>query len=127
MKQGDCFFNKEAPGLPSHPWIVLSEPDANPANVVIVNLTDAQGHDDHACVLDASDHPGVLTKRSCIAYRWAKITSVQILEELRSRGAIFSKPPVSEQTLLKILDGVREGGELPNAHREILRRQSLIS
>jgi hypothetical protein len=126
MKQGDCFFNKAAPGLRSHPWVIISEPETGPDNVVIVNLTDAEGWDDRSCVLDVEDHPGVFTKLSCIAYRKAIITSVDKLEEARNLGVIFMKPPVPDQTLRKIFDGVTEKGELPNAHRAILQRQLLI-
>lgn len=127
MKQGDCFFNKATPGLRSHPWVILSEPETDPNNVVIVNLTDAVGWDDRSCVLDVEDHPAVFTKPSCIAYRNANITSVDRLEEAKSLGLIFMKPPIPDQTLRKILDGVTESGELPNAHRAILRMQFLIS
>jgi hypothetical protein len=126
MRQGDCFFNKPTATLPSHPWVIISEPETDPDNVVVVNLTDIAGWDDRSCVLEVSDHPGVFTKRSCIAYRLAIITSVVNLEELQSRGLIIMKPPVPDQTLRKILDGVTEKGELPNAHRAILQKQWLI-
>ncbi len=124
MKQGDCFFNKATPGLRSHPWVIISDPETDPDNVVIVNLTDAEGHDDHTCLLGPLDHPEVFRKRSYVAYRWAQITSVQELEEVKS--SLIMKPPVPDQTLRKILAGVTEGGELPNAHRVILQRQGVI-
>lgn len=126
MNQRDCFYNKEAPGLPSHPWIILSKPEIDPDHIVIVNLTDAENYDDDSCVLEIADHPKVIKKRSCIAYRKAIITSDRSLEDMKRSGLIFMKISVSEETLSRILDGIREGGELPNAHRKILREQGLI-
>ena len=127
MNQADCFFNKPARGVPSHPWVIISDPAIDPDNVLIVNLTDAEGYHDRSCVLDASDHPGVFTKPSCVAYQWAKLTSVAVLETALANGLLFSKSPVSSETLQKILDGAQDTDELKNAHREILREQGLIS
>ncbi len=93
MKQADCFFNRAAPRLPSQPWVILSDPDIDPDNVLIVNLTDADGHDDQSCVLDASDHPGVFTKASCVAYRFAKLTCVSALEAAEAKGLLIRKKP----------------------------------
>ena len=107
--------------------MIISDSEANPDDVLIVNLTDADKHDDQSCVLNESDHPGVFTKESCVAYRWAKITSVAQLEELESKILIHCKAPVPHATLAKILAGAEETDELINAHRELLREQSLIS
>jgi hypothetical protein len=126
MKQGDCFFNKEAPKVPSHPWVILSDPDVDPDNVLIVNLTDSKTHDDHSCLLDSSDHPGVITKPSCVAYRFANVTSVSALEQAVASKLLYIKPPVSQQVLRKILNGAQWTDELKNAHRELLRSQFLI-
>ena len=127
MKKGDCFFNKEIRGIPSHPWVIISDPQIDPDNVLIVNLTDANGHHDRSCVLDASDHPGVFTKPSCVAYQWAKLTSVQDLTTARTKKLLITKKSVSPATLQKILDGAQETDELKNAFRELLRDQGLIS
>ncbi len=127
MNQADCFFNKPGRGVPSHLWVIISDPETDPDNVLIVNLTDAEEHHDQSCVLDASDHPGVLTKRSCVAYQWAKLTSVDALETALASGLLYTKPPVSPETLQKILDGARDTDELKNVHREVLREQGFIS
>lgn len=67
MRQKDCFYNKSAPGVPSHPWVIVSDPIADPDNVLIVNLTDVQNIEDLSCVLDSADAPGFLTKQSAVA------------------------------------------------------------
>jgi hypothetical protein len=128
MKHGDCFYtDKDIRGTPSHPWVVISDPEINPDDVLIVNLTDADKHHDQSCILDVSDYPEVLTKRSCVAYQWANVTSVAALEDVVSKNLVSHRPPVCAATLTKILAGAEETDELKNAHRELLRRQSLIS
>lgn len=126
MNQGDCFFNKAAPGLPSHPWVILSDPNEDPDNVLIVNLTDIHNHHDRSCVLGPEDHPGVFTKSCCVKYQAAKVTSVDDLKRAISVGAIYEKSPVPDVTLYKIIDGAIETDELRNAHRELLREQRII-
>jgi hypothetical protein len=127
MKQGDCFFNKPTHRLPSHPWVILSDPGIDPDNVLIVNLTDADSHHDQSCILDPSDHPGVFTKRSCVAYQFSKVTSITELKNLKKQGLLYWKTPVSRETLDKILAGAQETDELTGARRNVLRDQSLIS
>ncbi|HET6883356.1 MAG TPA: hypothetical protein VFI31_24615 [Pirellulales bacterium] len=126
MDQGDCFFNKAAPGLPSHPWIILSFPPDDPSNVVIVNLTDAANHDDKSCVLKPSDHPGVITKTSCVNYRDAIITDMATLQHAKKSGLLDLKPPVPDDTLDKIISGAVETDELRNAIRALLRQQGIL-
>ena len=126
MKQRDCFFTKKTHAVPSHLWVVVSDPDVDGENVLIVNLTDANGHHDHSCVLDATDHPGVITKRSCVAYQFANLTSIEKLTDASNAGLLSHKAAFSEAAFQKILDGAQESDELKNAHRVILRQQFLI-
>ena len=63
MNHGDCFFNKALPGVPSHPWVIISDSAQNPTDVVIVNLTDADKYFDQTCILDVADFPGWITKQ----------------------------------------------------------------
>ena len=125
MEQGDFFFNKACPEVPSHPWIILSDPTLNESDVLIVNLTDAAKHHDASCELTSSDHFGI-TKPSRVAYQFAKVTSVEKLQAAFGAGLMFNKSQLSQATLGKVLDGARDTDELKNAHRELLRRQNLI-
>ena len=127
MEHGDCFFNKEVRGVPSHPWIIISDPTVDANDVLIVNLTDAKNYHDQSCYLGPSDHPSVITKPSCVAYQWAKLTSVAILEQAKAAGFLLMKAPISAATMRKILDGAQETDELKNAHRAVLRSQGLIT
>ena len=112
--------------MPSHPWVILSDPNEDAENVLIVNLTDIENHHDHSCVLGAEDHPGVFNKASCINYRDAKITSVALLPKATADGLLYAKDPVPIETLDKIIDGAIETDELQNAQRELLRKQQII-
>lgn len=126
MQQGDCFVNKSAPGLPSHLWIILSDPSINPDDVLIVNYTDANNISDDGCELDAADHPGVITKRTRVYYQAAKVTSLSKLQEADAAGLLIHETPVPPGTLGAILTGASESDELKNAHRLLLQRQGFI-
>ena len=95
--------------------------------MLIVNLTDADSHHDQSCILKPCDQPGVVRKRSCVAYQFAKLTTIADLKKLEQLGLIFRKGVVSRSTLDKIIAGAQETDELKGAHRELLRQQSLIS
>ena len=125
MDIGDCFVNKAAPRLPSHLWIVVSDPSLDADNVLIVNATDISNHDDHSCILTAADHPW-LKKDSCVAYQWAKNTSVASLQQAASLGSLMMQARVSEDVLQRIHLVAQLSDELKGSHRELLRKQSLI-
>jgi len=125
MDIGDCFVNKESPRLPSHLWIVISDPTLDSENVLIANVTDIKNHDDHSCVLTAEDHSW-LTKDSCVAYQRANNTTVADLENAASQGLLTMQVRMSEDVLQRILLGAQLSDELKGSHRELLRKQSLI-
>ena len=125
MEIGDCFVNSSARGLPSHLWIVLSDPGCDSDNVLIVNVTDADNHHDHSCILDENDHDWI-TKKSCVAYQFAKVTSIATLEQAQNLGLLHPKIPLRLDVQDRILTGAYLSDELKGAHRELLRSQSLI-
>ena len=124
--QGDCFFNRAGRDLKSHPWVILSDPQINEDDVLIVNYTDINKIDDMSCKLDVIDHPGFITKPCCVHYREAKVTSVNDLRRADSAGALLKKSTVPDETLDKILAGAYESDELKGAHRQLLRDQRII-
>ena len=125
MEIGDCFVNKSTARLPSHLWIVISDPNCDAENVLIVNVTDIKNHYDHSCILTMPDHSW-LAKDSCVAYQWAKNTSLAELNMAQSLGLISMKEPLAADVLQRILTGAHISDELRGAHRELLRSQSLI-
>ncbi len=124
MTAGDCFYNKSAKSVPSHPWVIISDPDLDPDNVVIANFTDADGHHDSTCILTTEDVPW-LKKRSCIAYQYAKLTSVELLKSATAQGLLFNYEKVTNEVLQRIRDGAAMSEETRNDCLEILRLQGL--
>jgi len=126
MQHGDCFVNEAGSRLPSHPWVILSDPDINPDDVLIVNYTDARNTSDDACELDIGDHPSVITKPTRVYYQLAKVTSIAMLKKCDDSGLLTHRTPVPSKTLDRILAGASDSDELKNAHRLLLRNQGLI-
>jgi hypothetical protein len=104
---------------------VISDPSVDGKNVLIVNVTDATKHHDDSCILTSGDHEW-LTKDSCVAYQFAKVTSIAELQRAQTLGLLHPKRPVSHELLERILMGAYVSDELKGAHRELLRSQSLI-
>lgn len=127
MNQGDCFFNKATKIVRSHPWVIVSDPNEDSGNVVILNLTDADDWEDKTCVLEPADHPGWLTKNSCVAFSEAKVTSVADLEAAHKAGLIFNKSQMPDAAFDKILQGAQVSEELKNAPKLVLIRQGIVS
>ena len=75
MNAGDTFRIPE-PGtsLDSHLWVVISDPAVDPVRVLIVNFTTRRQDSDHACILQAGEHPFV-HHETCVNYAGAKAVS----------------------------------------------------
>lgn len=98
MQQGDC-FHRGTSRLLSHPWIILSDPNISPDDVLIVNYTDARNISDDACELDIGDHPGVITKPTRVNYRLAKVASIVMLKTCGDSELLIHKAPVPRETI----------------------------
>lgn len=117
-------YNKKSRGTPSHPWIIISDTEEDPNNVVIVNFTDADSHHDLTCVLTHEDIPW-LNKRSCVAYQFSKLTTLYELEEAQGKGLLLNPQTVSNEILMRIRDGAVASEETKNACLVVLRAQGL--
>lgn len=127
MEHGSCFYNEAVKGVVrTHPWVILSDPSQNENDVLIVNFTDADNHYDHSCVVLQEEYPEALTKRSCIAYMYANVTSLKFLELADQKGYLRHKQPVPEEVMQKILEGAVQTDELDNGKKMLLRNQGLI-
>src|SRR5262245_31893923 len=74
--------------IDSHLWIVISEPQQDAANVVIVNLTTWVDWKDQSCILVVGDHPWI-THDSCVSYQDAKCVAEQVLDGLVVSGRLI--------------------------------------
>lgn len=125
MQAGDTMMVAE-PGtsLDSHLWIVISDPQQNSDQIVIVNLTSFRPDKDQACVLDVGDHP-FIQKRTCVNYADAKVQPAASLQKLLDSGKIKSHAKCSSELLAKIRAGVAESMmELGIA--DVLAEQGLV-
>ena len=67
FKLGSLFFNVEAPDIPRHPWIVLSDPGKDVRAVVLVNLSTKPGPDNPQTMVEPAEHRGV-SQRSYVRF-----------------------------------------------------------
>ena len=56
---GETFFLSGTHDTEPHLWIVLTDPEGNPGEVVVVNLTSQRPGSDATVVLQRGDHPFV--------------------------------------------------------------------
>jgi|SRR6266404_5149992 len=106
MNTGDTLCIPE-PGtsLDSHLWAVISDPIADPFQIVLVNFTKHRQDKDQACVLQDGDHPFIKIP-TCVEYRRAKIVTNEQLDILISLPNVEVREPLSPEVLERILDGV---------------------
>ncbi len=125
MEIGDVYLPTNK-AIDVHPRIVISDPELNPNQVVLVNFTGFEGEfRDHSCVLEVGEY-GWLTKKTCISYKDASVVNQQEFDTLYERGALKKLAPVDDSVLAKILNGAEVSDELPNKCRRILAAQNLI-
>ncbi len=121
LRTGDTLRVTDPAGTyDSHLWIVVSKPELDGDNVLIVNLTSWRADKDQACVLDVGDHP-YIRKRTCINYPGSKIVAASHLNLLINSGDLEKHVPVD----MGLLDRIREGAML-SRHMPLDKAQSLI-
>ncbi len=112
--------------IDDHPRVVISDPELNPKQVVLVNFTGFDGeYRDHSCVLEVGEYDW-LTKKTCISYKDASVVSESEFDELCNRGLLRKLLSVDDSVLGKILKGAEATDELPNKCRRVLASQNLI-
>jgi hypothetical protein len=124
VRIGDTFLRTDSD---RHLWIVLSDPEQDADNVLLVNLTTWNATKESACILHRGDHPWIKHK-TCVNYNDldAVITTRADLENAEIAGAIVAKKPLSKSVLRRILEGAAQSERLSLEKAEILERQGLI-
>ena len=117
MEAGDCFrfCDRDEP----HLWIVLSDPQQNSAQVLLVNLTTATRTKDGTCILRVGDHPYV-RHDSCVNYHDARVATDASLDSLLARDRIRLEDKLDTRVLRKIREGALLSPRCSYEHREIL-------
>lgn len=124
MKAGDTFVASD-PRLENHLWVVISDPDVNSNEVLIVNVTTYTSDQEGACILQPGDPP-FIKRKSCIYYRGAQLNPDWQLERLLSNGSLKHKEPVTPDILARIREGAGQSHWIREECRKILELQGHI-
>lgn len=126
MKGADTF--KLVGVADRHTWVVLTDPDQNTDQILIVSFTSfTPGIGmDASCVVETNEYL-ILTNRSCIYYEDIKELSLANLETLSKAGRLQKRTPVPAELLQRIRDGAMISDECREKHKELLIKQGLIT
>lgn len=123
MKAGDTF--RLAGAADRHTWVIVSDPDQDPARVLCVSFTSYDAGKDPTCVVEPAELT-ILDHRSCIYYRDVKVASVAALAAGCDKGLIQKRAPVPPGLLKRIRDGFSTTKDVEFKHIEFLLGQGVI-
>lgn len=126
MFPGDCFvFKSGADG--HHLWVVVSDPFADPAGALLVNLTTVRGtpFDDLSCVIRADEHEWVKAD-SYVEFSAARVLPRAHLDRLRLGSTITHFDTFPPNLVRRILDAAVVTVNLELDAIELLKRQGLV-
>src|SRR5712692_7823040 len=102
MNAGTTFvLAKDHSIIDNHLWIVLSDTEKFPDQVVIVSVTTHAPEKDQACIIYRGEHPWV-THLSCISYAHAKVVSAAFLWDRKDKGSIVLQESMDGQLLERV-------------------------
>src|SRR2546422_4451969 len=87
--------------LDDHLWVVLSDTEKFPEQVVIVSLTTHTPEKDQACIVQPNEHPWV-RHTSCVSYFHAKVVTLAMLLRWKDAGLIVLQEPLHPNILGRI-------------------------
>ena len=122
MNAGDT-YRRTSGGC--HLWIVISDPQRNPHEIIAVNLTSQRSWQDQSCIVLRGEHPFV-RHESVVFYAEAKQTTAAQLEANFAKNLIQWLDPVPPELLRRIRDGARISARLPIGLKAILQAQGVI-
>lgn len=109
FKPGDVFIPLD-PGLPRHPWVVISNPTPD-GDVILVNLTTKREDSDTTCILTVGDHPRV-RHDTVVSYIDSKLVSISGLRGLKAGGRLSLQDPLRPEVLLRIQTGALQSEDV---------------
>ena len=124
---GDMFqLSIDVSHIDNHAWVVISHPDEDPENVVMVNLTTFEDWKDDACILISDDHSWI-KHRTCISYEDATMATEGQLDKWAEGDKLKMLEAASDEMITKILEGAEKTDDMKVKFLSILSRQGLIS
>jgi hypothetical protein len=124
MKLGDTFV--PVGGANDHLHVVVSDPDLDPARVLLVPVTTfVAGLKEDVCLFNANEHEWI-RHTSCIGYGHAKTASLDVLHNLRDKGLLAVMRPFDRLLLKRIWSGAAKSVKLHMDFANILAEQGFI-
>jgi len=108
-----------------HLWIVLSDPDKNPDQALLVNMTTWDARKEKVCLLNPGDHSWI-THQTCINFGDAVVTTLPKLLAAKDGGAIKLHQPLAATILQRVLDAVASSSRISLENAELLIDQGLV-
>src|SRR5438477_10864490 len=112
MNAGDVFYFLGPEQPFPHPWTIISAPELDAENVVIVNFTELRDYKDQSCIVQPGEHP-TITKPSCINYPKARLLTNAQLENAKRLKALELVAPLSPELLERIRIGAMCSDGMP--------------
>lgn len=124
FEQGTAYF---LAGL--HYYFVISDPNLDPENIVVVNMTTCRGFatEDRSCILEENEHP-IVRHKSWIKYEKAEVASLRILNHRLRTNIITDVFPDKcyPDILRRIIAGAESSPLTPKKVLIILKSQNLL-
>lgn len=109
----------------SHLRVLISSPDADCENIVIVNITSWDESKDQSCILNKGDHPWIV-KKSIVYYQKAFLGKLAELKAAKNSGLLKIKDNMEHGVLLRIWEGANNTQMLPRGCKKILKEHGHI-
>ena len=124
MDAGTAFLLKDK-AVDGHLWVILSDPKIDPTRVLFVSLTTYADYKEDVCLIQVGEHPWV-RHLTCVAYDFAKITTVENLLALKDKGFLELQPPMSTDLLKRIRQSAMASTRLAIDYYTILEDHGLL-
>ena len=124
MKAGDTFL-LENRAVDGHLWVVISDPGLDGDRVLFVSMTCYDITKENACLINVGEHPFVQHK-TCIAYDFARVATLEMLNNLEDQGHLRRNVPISAELLERIRQGVSLSRRIEYGYVELMIEQGLL-
>ncbi len=124
MKAGDTFL-LENRAVDGHLWVVISDPGLDGDRVLFVSMTSYDITKENACLINVGEHPFVQHK-TCIAYDFARVATLGMLNNLEDQGHLRRNVPISAGLLERIRQGVSLSRRIEYGYVELMIEQGLL-
>jgi hypothetical protein len=111
--------------IDEHLWIVISHPEQEAEQIVIVSLTSYGRLRDASCILGRGDHPWI-RHQTVVGYEFAKCVKESDIDLLVASGELIPREDASDDLLRKILLGAERTDAMPTKCQRVLEDQGLI-